>query len=299
MRFSIASSLLFLTSVASAASSWSFTDGSVAVGARNAKEVTARFGSQKPVKDAIVLGPTDTVTVSLTTTEGDQAKRPHQAFLILNEETGLEAPFPLKMKAAGKGTVDFVCISRSRINSMANQNLQSQKDLPIQLLLSDTPIKAYLVLGSFGSSDPLISPLFEVKIRLNPNTPRPEYTAPVRYGPRAGIDHVFKVGDTSPPMVITLVFVLAIIASVPALFLGWFMLGANVNHLSKALGAAPISHAVFFGSIVAIEGTFFLYYTKWNLLKSLPVVIALGVTALLSGTKALSEVQTRRLAGER
>ncbi|KAM0223853.1 hypothetical protein ACHAPA_002446 [Fusarium lateritium] len=282
MRFSIASSLLFLTSVASAASSWSFTDGSVAVGARNAKEVTARFGSQKPVKDAIVLGPTDTVTVSLTTTEGDQAKRPHQAFLILNEETGLEAPFPLKMKAAGKGTVDF-----------------SQKDLPIQLLLSDTPIKAYLVLGSFGSSDPLISPLFEVKIRLNPNTPRPEYTAPVRYGPRAGIDHVFKVGDTSPPMVITLVFVLAIIASVPALFLGWFMLGANVNHLSKALGAAPISHAVFFGSIVAIEGTFFLYYTKWNLLKSLPVVIALGVTALLSGTKALSEVQTRRLAGER
>lgn len=72
-----------------------------------------RFGSQKPVKDAIVLGPTDTVKVSLTTTEGDQAKRPHQAFLILNEETGLEAPFPLKMKASGKGTVDFVCISCS------------------------------------------------------------------------------------------------------------------------------------------------------------------------------------------
>ncbi|SPJ89132.1 related to oligosaccharyltransferase delta subunit (ribophorin II) [Fusarium torulosum] len=282
MRFSIASSLLFLTSVASAASSWSFTDGAVAVGPRNAKEVTARFGSQKPVKDAIVLGPTDTVKVSLTTTEGDQAKRPHQAFLILNEETGLEAPFPLKMKASGKGTVDF-----------------SQKDLPIQLLLSDTPIKAYLVLGSFGSSDPLISPLFEVEIRLDPNTPRPEYTAPVRYGPRAGIDHVFKVGDTSPPMVISLVFVLAIVASIPALFLGWFMLGANVNHLPKALGAAPISHAAFFGSIIAIEGTFFLYYTRWNLLKSLPVVIALGVVALLSGTKALSEVQTRRLAGER
>ncbi|KAF5668560.1 oligosaccharyltransferase delta subunit (ribophorin ii) [Fusarium heterosporum] len=282
MRFSIASSLLFLTSVASATSSWGFTDGSVAVSSKTAQAVNARFGNQKPVKEAIVLGPTDTVTVSLTTTEDDKAKRPHQAFLVLNEETGLEAPYPLKVQSSGKGTVRI-----------------SHKDLPLQLLLSDTPLKAYLVLGSFGSSDPLISPLFNVEIRLDPNTPRPEYTAPVRYGPRAGIDHVFKVGDKSPPMVISLVFVLAIAASVPALFIGWLMLGANVNHLSKAMSAAPISHGVFFGSIVAIEGTFFLYYTKWNLLKSLPVVIALGVVALLSGTKALSEVQTRRLAGER
>ncbi|KAM0344045.1 hypothetical protein ACHAPU_007948 [Fusarium lateritium] len=282
MRFSIASSLLFLTSVASATSSWGFTDGSVAVSSKTAQGVNARFGNQKPVKEAIVLGPADTVTVSLTTTEDDKAKRPHQAFLVLNEDTGLEAPYPLKVQSSGKGTVRI-----------------SHKDLPLQLLLSDTPLKAYLVLGSFGSSDPLISPLFNVEIHLDPNTPRPEYTAPVRYGPRAGIDHVFKVGDKSPPMVISLVFVLAIAASVPALFIGWLMLGANVNHLSKALGAAPISHAVFFGSIVAIEGTFFLYYTKWNLLKSLPVVIALGVVALLSGTKALSEVQTRRLAGER
>jgi oligosaccharyltransferase complex subunit delta (ribophorin II) len=69
--------------------------------------------------------------------------------------------------------------------------------------------------------------------------------------------------------------------------------------LPKALKAAPISHTVFFGSIVGIEGTLFLYYAQWNLFKTLPIAIVLGVVSLLSGTKALSEVQSRRLAGER
>ncbi|KAJ4266208.1 hypothetical protein NW762_004189 [Fusarium torreyae] len=282
MRFSIASSLLFLTSVASAASSWSFTDGSVSVGSKKAQSVTEKFSEQKPTKNVLTLGHADTIKVSLTTTEDGKAKRPHQAFLILTESTGLEAPYPLDVKSSGKGTVEI-----------------SQKDLPIQLLLSDERLKANLVLGSFGSSNPLISPVFEIKIRLDPNTPAPEYDAPLRYGPRAEIHHIFKVGDKSPPTIVSLTFALAIVASVPALFLGWLFLGANVNHLSKALGAAPISHAVFFGSIAGIEGAFFLYYVKWNLFKTLPVVIALGVVSLLSGTKALSEVQSRRLAGER
>lgn len=69
--------------------------------------------------------------------------------------------------------------------------------------------------------------------------------------------------------------------------------------MTKALGNAPISHVVFFGSIVAMEGVFFLYYTQWNLFQTLPAIGAVGVAAFLSGTKALGEVQRRRLAGER
>jgi oligosaccharyltransferase complex subunit delta (ribophorin II) len=55
-----------------------------------------------------VLGKTDTIKVSLTTIEAGEPKRPHQAFLILTESTGLEAPFPLKMKASGKGEAEIV-----------------------------------------------------------------------------------------------------------------------------------------------------------------------------------------------
>lgn len=77
------------------------------------------------------------------------------------------------------------------------------------------------------------------------------------------------------------------------------MLDANVNHLSKAISAAPLSHASFFGSIVAMEFVFFMYYTSWNLFQMLPVAGVVGVVTVLSGTKALGEVQSRRLAGER
>lgn len=42
MRFSIASSLLLLSGVASAASSWGFTDGSVTVSSKKAEGVTQK-----------------------------------------------------------------------------------------------------------------------------------------------------------------------------------------------------------------------------------------------------------------
>lgn len=72
-----------------------------------------------------------------------------------------------------------------------------------------------------------------------------------------------------------------------------------MNHLGKALGDAPVSHALFVGSVVAIEAVFFLYYTAWNLFQTLPVLVAFGVVAFLSGSRALTEVQERRLAGLR
>ena len=79
----------------------------------------------------------------------------------------------------------------------------------------------------------------------------------------------------------------------------WLYLGGNLNHLTKAMQDAPIPHAIFYGSIVCIEGIFFMYYTSWNLFKTLPILLVVGMVALLSGSRALSEVQERRLAGLR
>ena len=61
------------------------------------------------MKTPITLGHQDTIRVSLTTKEGSKAKRPHQAFLIVKESSGLEAPYPLTVKESGKGTVEIVC----------------------------------------------------------------------------------------------------------------------------------------------------------------------------------------------
>ncbi len=48
-----------------------------------------------------------------------------------------------------------------------------------------------------------------------------------------------------------------------------------------------------------MEGIFFLYYYNWTLFQTLPAASVVGLVAFLSGSKALSEVQSRRLAGER
>ena len=72
-----------------------------------------------------------------------------------------------------------------------------------------------------------------------------------------------------------------------------------MNHLSKAFGSSPVSHSMFLMSILAMEGVFFMYYTSWNLFQTLPAAVGLGLVAFLSGSRALTEVQGRRLAGLR
>ena len=76
-------------------------------------------------------------------------------------------------------------------------------------------------------------------------------------------------------------------------------LGGNLDHISKAFADAPVSHSLFIGSIIGIEFVFFLYYTVWNLFQTLPVLGVVGLVAFLSGSRALTEVQERRLAGLR
>lgn len=55
------------------------------------------------------LGATDTLKVILTTQNGKQARRPHQAFLLLKDPaTGLDISYPFSVKESGKAKVDVV-----------------------------------------------------------------------------------------------------------------------------------------------------------------------------------------------
>lgn len=76
-------------------------------------------------------------------------------------------------------------------------------------------------------------------------------------------------------------------------------LDLNLNHIGEAFSKAPIAHSVFLGSILAMEGVFGMYYLSWNLFQTLPVAGVVGAVAFVSGSRALSEVQERRLAGKR
>ncbi|KAI9879489.1 MAG: hypothetical protein M1830_008365 [Pleopsidium flavum] len=237
----------------------------------------------KALSQPVTLGASDALKILLTTQEDKTPKRPHQAFLNIRDlDTQLETSYPISTKESGKGKVEL-----------------TQKDLPAQFLTSSKPLYATLIIASFGSSQPYSNHIFDVNVKLDPNVPYAAPENPLRYGKLPEIHHTFKADPKSPPKVISLVFAGAVIAALPILLGTWLSLGANLNHLSRAIQNAPVSHIMFYGSILVLEGIFFMYYTTWNLFQTLPAAAGVGAITFLSGSRALSEVQERRLAGLR
>ncbi|CRK11018.1 hypothetical protein BN1723_009225 [Verticillium longisporum] len=214
---------LLCAGAAQAASSWGFDDATVSI-LRKPEAVKETLSSKGLLKTPITLGAKESIKIALTTKENGKAKRPHQAFLILRDTaTGLEAPFPLNVKENGKGTVEI-----------------AQKDLPIQHSITPEHLGAYIVIGSFGSSAAVESPLFNLKIDRNPDDLRPlSYEAPLRYGKLNEQTHHYRKHDTSPNILLSLIGLGLVVATYPALLAAWGYFGANLNHAQQALSKAP------------------------------------------------------------
>ena len=101
--------------------------------------------------------------------------------------------------------------------SFTDRLLQTQKDIPTQLLSSAGPLDASLVIASFGSSKPYNMKAFDLTIDLDSGSSLPASEKPLRYGKLPEIHHIFKSDPKSPPRIITLVFAAAVIAALPIL----------------------------------------------------------------------------------
>lgn len=101
----------------------------------------------------------------------------------------------------------------------ANES-QSQRDLPVQLLLSESPIEASIVVGSFGSTAGSVASVFDIAVKRDPTAPVPKRKLPLRYGKLPEIHHIFRADPKNPPKIVSLVFAAAVVATVPALFIG-------------------------------------------------------------------------------
>lgn len=85
-------------------------------------------------------------------------------------------------------------------------------------MLSERPLLATMVIASFGTSAGYLEQLFEIKVEHDPNIPLPKPEAQPRFGKKEHIHHIFRDGPQSPPAILTLVFSLAVLATVPLLF---------------------------------------------------------------------------------
>jgi oligosaccharyltransferase complex subunit delta (ribophorin II) len=71
---------------------------------------TPRLIPHKSLSKPVQLGSSDTLKILLTVKEDKKVKRPHQAFLLLEDPaTGLDTSFPLSVKENGKAKVELVC----------------------------------------------------------------------------------------------------------------------------------------------------------------------------------------------
>lgn len=94
---------------------------------------------------------------------------------------------------------------------------QALKDLPAQLLLSTQPLRATLLLASFGTSLPFAKEVFNLDVEVDASGAVPKYEKPLRYGKLPEIHHIFKPDPKSGPVIISQFFVIAVLATVPML----------------------------------------------------------------------------------
>ncbi|TKA23415.1 hypothetical protein B0A50_07291 [Salinomyces thailandicus] len=284
---SVAVAALSLTT-AVAAVGWSFEDATLTVQAKSSGvggAVKEKLSPESPLSDPVTLSASDSLKIVLTATEGTTGRRPHQAFLTLHEPTtGLVESFPFSLKDNGKGKVEF-----------------TPKDLPYQLASppSGVALQASILIASFGTSAPYNHATFTLTLPPSPNEPLTAPETPERYAAKPEIHHQFRAGPAQPPRLLSTLFTFAILATLPVLLIVTTALGGNLGHVSAAFGAAPVAHGVFVGSLLAMEGVFFAYYIGWNLFQTLPVAGVVGIVAFVSGGRALTEVQERRVKGER
>ncbi|OBT98660.1 hypothetical protein VE01_03553 [Pseudogymnoascus verrucosus] len=282
MRFlHLLPSLLLAGTALAAEKPWSFKDATVSVVGKGSQGTSKEsLSPSKPLAKPLALGPAGTLKLSLTTTSTTPS-RPHQAFLTLTDPTtGLSTSFALQTRTTGSATLELPYAS-----------------LP-SALLSSPSLSASLVLGSFGSAPASETQLFNIALSAD-ETLAQEIEKPVRYGKLGEIHHIFAPEQSSPPRVISVFFALAVLATLPVVVGAWALAGGNAGHVGTALAAAPVSHGLFFGSLVAMEGVFAMYYFSWRLFEVLPLAGVVGAVAFVSGSKALSEVQARRVRGER
>lgn len=81
------------------------------------------------------------------------------------------------------------------------------------------PLEASIIVGSFGTSEATVTPVFDIKLQRDSASSVPSYDKPLRYGKLAEIHHIFKADPQSPPKIFSLVFATAVLGAIPALFI--------------------------------------------------------------------------------
>ncbi|ORZ22119.1 Dolichyl-diphosphooligosaccharide--protein glycosyltransferase subunit Swp1 [Absidia repens] len=111
------------------------------------------------------------------------------------------------------------------------------------------------------------------------------------------IHHQFRPAESMPSAWFSQLFSLVVLSPWLVLAIGWTMIGVTPTKVMSGLSSQRgIWIMAFVGSLAVTDYLFFLYWTHWNIFKTLSYVGGWGLVLFATGQRALSSVQRHRLA---
>ncbi|KAL0435585.1 UNVERIFIED_CONTAM: Dolichyl-diphosphooligosaccharide--protein glycosyltransferase subunit [Sesamum radiatum] len=210
-------------------------------------------------------------------TPAGQAFKPHQAFLKLRHESGVEHIFVVGN--SGKKfeiVLDFL--------GLVEKFYYLSGRYEIQLTVGDSVME-----NSF------LQPLGHIELDLpdapeNAARPPPQPVDPyTRYGPKPEITHIFRAPEKRPPRELSLAFLGLVFLPFLGFLAGLVHLRANLKHWPKATVPATFA-SLFHLGIAAVLLLYAFFWFKLDLFTTLKVLSVLGVFLMFVGHKTLSHL---------
>ncbi|KAL2556926.1 Dolichyl-diphosphooligosaccharide--protein glycosyltransferase subunit 2 [Forsythia ovata] len=216
------------------------------------------------------------LSFQLTTPFGHTFK-PHQAFLKLRHESGVEHIFVVGN--SGKKfeiVLDFL--------GLVEKFFYLSGRYDIQLTVGDTVMEnSFLHLLGYLELDLPDAP---EKAARPPPQPVHPYS---RYGPKAEITHIFRAPEKRPPRDLSFVFMGLVLLPFFGFVAGLFYLRANLKNLPKS--TVPATFAMLFHlGIAAVLLLYTFFWLKLDLFTTLKALGFLGVFLTFVGHRTLSHL---------
>ncbi|XP_073120896.1 dolichyl-diphosphooligosaccharide--protein glycosyltransferase subunit 2-like [Henckelia pumila] len=216
------------------------------------------------------------LSFTLTSPSG-HAFKPHQAFLSLRHDSGVEHIFVVSNSGTKFETIlDFL--------GLVEKFYYLSGKYDIQLTVGDSVMENsfFQLLG-----------LIELDLPDAPEKaahPPPQSVDPYSsYGPKAEITHIFRAPEKRPPRELSLVFLGLVLLPFLGFLAGLFYLRANLKNLPRS--TIPAAFAIFFHlGIAAVLSLYALFWFKLDLFTTLKALGILGMFLMFVGHKTLSHL---------
>ncbi|KVI12342.1 Ribophorin II [Cynara cardunculus var. scolymus] len=213
----------------------------------------------------------------LLTTPLGKPFKPHQALFKLRHETGVEHIFVVGNSGKQfKIALDFLGLVEKFFY------LSGQYDIE-------------LIVGDAAMENSFLQPLGYVELDL-PKVPEKATRPPsqavdpyLRYGPKAEINHIFRVPEKRPPQEVSFAFLGLVFVPFLVFLIGLLRLGVNLKNFPTS--TVPATFAILFhGGIAAVLLLYVFFWLKLDLFTTLKALGVIGIFLMFVGHSTLSHI---------